>query len=259
MSALSPPEIPPVRNHTPLELAHGTDGGDESDVEIPEERGLDGAEGGRLRPLGVVQTAAPTSIPRGGGTVAPDEIEMLPVSEQDRRSTEREGGRQDVGVAGARMRSTRMGVVRLRPPGTGDTDRTLVDTSGGHILKHKASKDTPMMEADHPMLAEIRPPETTMPEPITLRGRPAVAPKKKTQGRSFPRLIWDELYKQLWGWVKPHLTWKKMKPVIRCGVAAWVGLLVMLIYPSEMTLGIASFLTLVGKRVGLSKDPQVAA
>jgi hypothetical protein len=48
-------------------------------------------------------------------------------------------------------------------------------------------------------------------------------------------------------WVKPNLTWKSMRVVIRCAIAAWAGLILLLARDSQHVLGQASFLILVGR------------
>lgn len=47
-------------------------------------------------------------------------------------------------------------------------------------------------------------------------------------------------------WLAPHLNWKGMRPVLRSSVAAWCGMLLMVNDRSQVFLGQASFLVLVG-------------
>ncbi|KAG5644456.1 hypothetical protein DXG03_008355 [Asterophora parasitica] len=47
-------------------------------------------------------------------------------------------------------------------------------------------------------------------------------------------------------WVPENYTYVKMKPVIRCAVAAWIALILFLIPPVQRFFGQASFLILIG-------------
>ncbi|KAL7418186.1 hypothetical protein BDY24DRAFT_437656 [Mrakia frigida] len=46
-------------------------------------------------------------------------------------------------------------------------------------------------------------------------------------------------------WIPGKLNWTSLKPVIRCALAGWIAMLLLLIGPSQRTLGQASFFTLV--------------
>lgn len=48
-------------------------------------------------------------------------------------------------------------------------------------------------------------------------------------------------------WVTPHLNWKGLRPVLRSSVAAWCGMLLLINHRSQVVLGQASFLVLIGE------------
>ncbi|GAA6054812.1 hypothetical protein NBRC10513_007431 [Rhodotorula toruloides] len=60
-------------------------------------------------------------------------------------------------------------------------------------------------------------------------------------------------------WVKPHLSWKGFRPVVRASVAGWCGLLLMLCGPSERMLGQASFLVLIVAIISPASQPIATA
>ncbi|GAA5852458.1 hypothetical protein JCM9279_003454 [Rhodotorula babjevae] len=59
-------------------------------------------------------------------------------------------------------------------------------------------------------------------------------------------------------WVKPHLNWKGLRPVIRASVASWCGLLLMLCTSSLNMLGQAAFLVLVVSVISPAASPIAA-
>ncbi|OXG24105.1 hypothetical protein C361_02654 [Cryptococcus neoformans Tu259-1] len=46
-------------------------------------------------------------------------------------------------------------------------------------------------------------------------------------------------------WIGPKLTWGKLKPVIRCAVSAWLGLILLMIVPVERAIGYGAFFLLI--------------
>ncbi|SOV05536.1 uncharacterized protein UDID_07553 [Ustilago sp. UG-2017a] len=59
-------------------------------------------------------------------------------------------------------------------------------------------------------------------------------------------------------WVAPTLTWPKLKPVLRSALLAWICMVLLIITPSERTLGSASFLVLVGAFIQPAEVPLAA-
>ncbi|GAA6054703.1 hypothetical protein JCM3770_000038, partial [Rhodotorula araucariae] len=59
-------------------------------------------------------------------------------------------------------------------------------------------------------------------------------------------------------WVKPHLNWKGLRPVIRASLASWCGLVLMLCTPSLLMLGQAAFLVLVVSVISPASQPIAA-
>ncbi|KAJ8522296.1 hypothetical protein ONZ45_g1089 [Pleurotus djamor] len=56
-------------------------------------------------------------------------------------------------------------------------------------------------------------------------------------------------------WIPANWTWSKMKPVIRCAVAAWAGTVLFLIPRVEIFMGQASFLILIASFLSPPSDP----
>lgn len=46
-------------------------------------------------------------------------------------------------------------------------------------------------------------------------------------------------------WIPPKLNWKGIRPVVRSAVALWLGLMLLIVYDSEVLLGQAAFLVLI--------------
>ncbi|EPQ28128.1 uncharacterized protein PFL1_06939 [Pseudozyma flocculosa PF-1] len=59
-------------------------------------------------------------------------------------------------------------------------------------------------------------------------------------------------------WIPSTLTWPKLKPVIRSSIIAWICMVLMLIYDSEVALGTASFLVLISAFIQTAELPYVA-
>ncbi|KAI1785560.1 hypothetical protein LXA43DRAFT_1037284 [Ganoderma leucocontextum] len=59
-------------------------------------------------------------------------------------------------------------------------------------------------------------------------------------------------------WIRPNLTWSKLKPVIRGAVVCWVSALLMIIGPTASMIGMASFLLLISSYLDTPHDPFIA-
>ncbi|KAL7419840.1 hypothetical protein Q5752_005756 [Cryptotrichosporon argae] len=69
---------------------------------------------------------------------------------------------------------------------------------------------------------------------------------EKRAGRRRAHKVWERVVTHEWiSWIPPRWSWRSWQPVIRCAVAAWIGLVVQLIHPSELALGNAAFFVLV--------------
>ncbi|SNX87709.1 uncharacterized protein MEPE_06419 [Melanopsichium pennsylvanicum] len=68
------------------------------------------------------------------------------------------------------------------------------------------------------------------------------------------------LYPLPWylSWILPCFTWPKLKPVIRSSLLAWICMLFILIRPTEIALGSASFLVLVAAFIQPAEAPLAA-
>lgn len=69
-----------------------------------------------------------------------------------------------------------------------------------------------------------------------------VDPKKPERTAAPPPWL-----KDTYSWIRPHLDWKGMRPVLRSSAAAWCSLLLLLIDSSREALGQGAFLVLVGE------------
>ncbi|KIR40091.1 hypothetical protein I307_04809 [Cryptococcus deuterogattii 99/473] len=58
-------------------------------------------------------------------------------------------------------------------------------------------------------------------------------------------------------WIGPKLTWGKLKPVIRCAIAAWLGLVLLVIVPVEAAMGNGAFFLLIVSFMLPPSDPVV--
>ncbi|KAK4050247.1 hypothetical protein OIV83_003568 [Microbotryomycetes sp. JL201] len=74
---------------------------------------------------------------------------------------------------------------------------------------------------------------------------PPLAHSSKTVARKPFYAGWFDPLPRWLAWIPPHLNWKGIRPVVRASIAAWCGLLLLLIPSSQRMLGQASFLCLV--------------
>lgn len=59
-------------------------------------------------------------------------------------------------------------------------------------------------------------------------------------------------------WIPANWTWSKLKPVIRCALAGWVSVLLMVIQPVLRTMGQAGFLIIIAAFLSPPSDPFIA-